>query len=88
LDSIVPSEEEDVDRRGSLPSTPRGTRLAELLQDRKKKTKRKEKHGFTWSPFIRDEELPLPRTPQPQMLPVKQHIRQNDLEEMMTTLKS
>jgi len=81
LDSIVPSEEEDVDRRGSLPSTPRGTRLAELLQDRKKKTKRKEKHGFTWSPFIRDEEifqeLPLPRTPQPQMLPVKQHIRQN-----------
>jgi len=88
LDSIVPSEEEDVDRRGSLPSTPRGTRLAELLQDRKKKTKRREKHGFTWSPFIRDEELPLPRTPQPQMLPVKQHIRQNDLEEMMTTLKS
>jgi len=77
LDSIVPSEEEDVDRRGSLPSTPRGTRLAELLQDRKKKTKRREKHGFTWSPFIRDEELPLPRTPQPQMLPVKQHIRQN-----------
>jgi len=87
LDSIVPSEEEDIDRRGSLPATPRGQRMTDLVafQERKKKKGKKDKHGFTWTPFIRDEELPLPRTPQPQMLAVKPHIRPNDLEEMMTT---
>ena len=48
------------------------------FQERKKRTRRKDKHGFTWTPFIRDEELPLPRPPQPAMLtPVKPHIRQN-----------
>ena len=96
LDSIVPSEEEDIDRRGSLPATPRGQRMADLVafqvetglkhvhliismhfQERKKKKGKKDKHGFTWTPFIRDEELPLPRTPQPQMLAVKPHIRPN-----------
>jgi len=87
LDSIVPSEEEDIDRRGSLPATPRGQRMTDMVafQERKKKKGKKDKHGFTWTPFIRDEELPLPRTPQPQMLAVKPHIRPNDLEEMMTT---
>jgi len=79
LDSIVPSEEEDIDRRGSLPATPRGQRMTDLVafQERKKKKGKKDKHGFTWTPFIRDEELPLPRTPQPQMLAVKPHIRPN-----------
>lgn len=74
----MPSDEEDIDRRGSLPPTPRGSRISDLIQEKKKKTKRKDKHGFTWTPFIRDEELPLPRTPQPQMLAmVKPHIRIN-----------
>ena len=31
LDSIVPSEEEDIDRRGSLPATPRGQRMTDLV---------------------------------------------------------
>lgn len=94
IDSIVPSEDEtDTDRRGSIPSlpaTPRtGTR--DLMQERKKRNRRKDKHGFTWTPFIKDEEpeLPLPRPPQPAMLtPAKPHIRQNELEEMMTTFKT
>merc|ERR1712029_769161 len=30
LDSIVPSGEEDIDRRGSLPATPRGQRMTDL----------------------------------------------------------
>ena len=48
------------------------------FQERKKRNRRKDKHGFSWTPFIRDEELPLPRPPQPAMLtPVKPHIRQN-----------
>jgi len=84
LDSIVPSEEEDVDRRGSLslsltPATPRTPRIADIIQqqDRKKRNKKKEKHGFTWTPFVREGEIAMSRTPQPQMLPVKPHIRSN-----------
>merc|ERR1712012_962434 len=75
LDSIVPSDEEEIDRRGSLPATPRGSRLTDIIQDRKRRNKRK---GFTWTPFVRDDELPHPRTPQPQMLAmVKPHVRLN-----------
>jgi len=92
IDSIVPSEDEtDTDRRGSLPSLPATPRTGprDLMQERKKRNRRKDKHGFSWTPFIRDEELPLPRPPQPAMLtPVKPHIRQNELEEMMTTFKT
>ena len=51
--------------------------ISTYFQERKKKKGKKDKHGFTWTPFIRDEELPLPRTPQPQMLAVKPHIRPN-----------
>ena len=50
------------------------------IQERKKRNRRKDKHGFTWTPFIKDEEpeLPLPRPPQPAMFtPAKPHIRQN-----------
>merc|ERR1712029_694444 len=54
LDSIVPSEEEDIDRRGSLPATPRGQRMTDLVafQERKKKKGKKDKHGFTWTLFV------------------------------------
>jgi len=83
MDSIVPSEDEaDLERRGSLPSlpaTPRtGPRDLMQLQERKRRNRRRDKHGFTWTPFIREEELPLPRPPQPaHQTPVKPHIRQN-----------
>jgi len=70
LDSVVPSDEDDIERRGSIPffAGRRGSRLSEIIQaqDRKKKTRRfKDKQGFTWRPFNPDEELPVPRTPQP-----------------------
>jgi len=69
-DSVVPSEEDDLERRGSIPffSSRRGSRLSEIIQmqDKKKKSKRyKDKQGFTWRPFIPDEELPMPRAPHP-----------------------
>merc|ERR1712045_551290 len=35
------------------------------------------KQGFTWRPFVHDEELPTPRPPQPQMAAVKPHLRNN-----------
>lgn len=77
LDSIVPSEEEDLERRGS-----RGPRLSDLLQiqeRRKKKQRYKDKQGFTWRPFVPDEELPTPRPPQP-------HLRSNgDISKPPTT---
>jgi len=65
----VPSEEEDTDRRGS-----RGPRLQDLLQlqeKRKRKQRYKDKQGFTWRPFVPDEELAaVSRAPQP-------HLRNN-----------
>lgn len=70
----MPSEEEDLERRGSRP------RLSDLLQlqeKRKRKQRYKDKQGFTWRPFIPDEELPVSRTPQPQMTAVKPHLKNN-----------
>ena len=49
-----------------------------MLQERRKKKQRyKDKQGFTWRPFVPDEELPVPRPPQPQMSAVKPHLRNN-----------
>lgn len=67
---MVPSDEEDLERRGSLPffANRRGSRLSDIIQmqDKKKKNRRyKDKQGFTWRPFIHDEELPVPRAPHP-----------------------
>lgn len=78
----MPSEEEDLERRGSRP------RLSDLLQlqeKRKRKQRYKDKQGFTWRPFIPDEELPVSRTPQPQMTAVKPHLKNNDLEQLETS---
>lgn len=65
----MPSEEEDTDRRGS-----RGPNLRDLLQlqeKRKRKQRYKDKQGFTWRPFVPDEELAaVSRAPQP-------HLRNN-----------
>jgi len=70
LDSVVPSDEEDLERRGSLPffANRRGSRLSDIIQmqEKKKKNRRyKDKQGFTWRPFVPDEELPIPRAPHP-----------------------
>eukprot|EP00092_Neocalanus_flemingeri_P019066 GFUD01020655.1.p1 GENE.GFUD01020655.1~~GFUD01020655.1.p1 ORF type:complete len:712 (-),score=139.07 GFUD01020655.1:319-2454(-) len=69
-DSVAPSDDEDLERRGSIPffTTRRGSRLSDIIQmqDKKKKNRRyKDKQGFTWRPFIPDEELPVPRAPHP-----------------------
>jgi len=70
LDSVVPSDEEGLERRGSLPffTNRRGSRLSDIIQfqDKKRRNKRyKDKQGFTWRPFVQDEELPVPRAPHP-----------------------
>jgi len=70
LESVVPSDEEDLERRGSIPffSSRRGSRLSDIIQMQEKKRKNrryKDKQGFTWRPFVHDEELPVPRAPHP-----------------------
>lgn len=62
----------DDSRRGSdnFLTTRRGSRLSDiiLMQERRKKNRGrfKDKQGFTWRPFIaEDEELPMPRAPHP-----------------------
>jgi len=67
---MAPSDEEDMERRGSIPffSNRRGSRLSDIIQmqEKKKKPRRyKDKQGFTWRPLIHDEELPVPRAPHP-----------------------
>jgi len=67
---VVPSDEEDLERRGSIPffTNRRGSRLSDIIQmqEKKKKNRRyKDKQGFTWRPFVHDEELPVPRAPHP-----------------------
>jgi len=67
---MVPSDEEEMERRGSIPffSNRRGSRLSDIIQmqEKKKKPRRyKDKQGFTWRPLIHDEELPVPRAPHP-----------------------
>jgi len=60
--------ESEEERRDSLTTTRRGSRLSDiiLMQERRKarKGRYKDKQGFTWRPFIpQDEELPVPRAP-------------------------
>jgi len=80
LDSVAPSDEEELERRGSIPffSNRRGSRLSDIIQmqEKKKKPKRyKDKQGFTWRPLIHDEELPVPRAPHPH-IDKKQDLQQ------------
>jgi len=69
LDSLssVPCED-DEERRGSLTTARRGSRLSDIIQMQErrkaKKGRYKDKQGFTWRPFTpQDEELPVPRAP-------------------------
>merc|ERR1719187_1999308 len=69
LDSLssVPCED-DEERRGSLTTARRGSRLSDIIQMQErrkaKKGRYRDKQGFTWRPFTpQDEELPVPRAP-------------------------
>lgn len=67
--------EADGERRGSIPfiATRRGSKLTDLLkynQEKKRKgrgNRYKDKQGFVWRKMEHDEDLPIPRTPQPQL---------------------
>merc|ERR1719336_3451811 len=69
LDSLssVPCED-DEERRGSLTTARRGSRLSDIIQMQErrkaKKGRYRDKQGFTWRPFTpQDEDLPVPRAP-------------------------
>lgn len=69
------SEEEEEERRGSIPFliNRRGSKLADILkynQEKKRRNKDKryrDKQGFLWRRMVQDEDLPMSRTPQPQI---------------------
>merc|ERR1719464_376363 len=65
---VLPEIEEEAERRGSLTTNRRGSRLSDIILMQEKRKARKgryrDKQGFTWRPFNpQDEELPVPRAP-------------------------
>lgn len=63
------------ERRGSLPflAARRGSKLQDLLKYNQEKRRRgrdkpyRDKQGFVWRRMVPDEELPVPRAPQPHL---------------------
>jgi len=68
-------EEGGEERRGSLPflTARRGSKLQDLLKYNQEKRRRgrdkryRDKQGFVWRRMVPDEELPVPRAPQPHL---------------------